>query len=99
MSDTNEARDDQRRRTIKTGRIWFNDGQSVMDCRVRDLSATGAKVRFVEEFACPAQFKLQLPDGEQPGIFLPAERVWVSEREVGLHFTDGDRYEGLTFTL
>ena len=97
MSDANEARDNQRRRTIKTGRIWFNDDQSVMDCQVRDLSNTGAKLRFAEEFACPARFKLQLPDGEQPGVYLRAERVWVNEREVGLHFTDGDRYEGLTF--
>ncbi len=98
MSDAIEARENQRRRTIKTGRIWFNDGQSVMDCRVKDLYTTGAKVRFVVDFACPAQFKLQLPDGEQPGVYMHAERVWVNEREVGLRFTDGDRYEGLTFT-
>ena len=83
----NEGRDNQRRRTIKTGRIWFGDAQSVMNCRVRDLSSTGARVRFAEDFACPAKFKLQLPDGEQPGVTLRAERVWVNEREVGLRFT------------
>ena len=92
----NEGRVNRRRRTIKTGRIWFNDDQSVMDCQVRDLSTTGAKIRFVQEFACPAQVKLQLPDGEQEGIFLRAERVWLREREVGLRFTDGDKYEGVT---
>lgn len=96
--DANEGRDDQRRRTVKTGRVWFNNDQSVMDCRVRDLSSTGAKVRFVQEFACPAKVRLQLPDGEQEGIYLRAERVWVRGLEAGLHFTDGDQYEGMTFT-
>lgn len=91
-----DGRDNQRRRTIKTGRIWFNQDQSVMDCQIRDLSPTGAKIRFVQEFACPTQVKLQLPDGEQPGIFLRAERIWLRQREVGLRFTDGDKYEGVT---
>ena len=93
---TKDGRDNQRRRTIKTGKVWFNNDQSVMDCRVRDLSPTGAKVRFVQEFGCPAQVKLQLPDGEQQGIFLRAERIWLRQREVGLRFTDGDKWEGVT---
>ena len=96
--DADENRDIRRRRTFKTGRIWFNDDKSVMDCQVRDLSPTGAKVLFAQNFACPAKIRLQLPDGAQEGIFLRAERVWVRELEVGLHFTDGDRYEGLTIT-
>ena len=93
----NEGRDNRRRRTVKAGRIWFNEDQSVMDCQVRDLSTTGAKVRFVQEFACPLKVKLQLPDGEQEGIYLRAERTWVRDLEVGLHFTDGDKYEAMTF--
>ena len=69
-----------------------------MDCRVRDLSATGAKVLFSENFACPTKVRLQLPDGEQEGIYLRAERTWVRGLEAGLRFTDGDKYEDMTFT-
>ena len=99
LSDaTNEGRDNRRRRTLKTGRIWFNDNKSVMDCQVRDLSPTGAKVLFAQKFACPAKVRLQLPDGVEEGIYLRAERTWVRGLEVGLRFTDGDKYEGLTIT-
>ena len=37
-----ERRRDHRNRTLKSGRIVFNDGQSVIDCIVRNLSDSGA---------------------------------------------------------
>ena len=64
-----------------------------MNCQIRNLSVTGARVRFETEFACPERIKLQLPEGEKKGLVLRAERVWIRERETGLHFTDGDSYE------
>ena len=97
--EATDGRYTQRRRTIKAGRVWFNNEQSVMDCQVRDLSATGAKLRFVEPFACPERVKLQLPDGEQKGIFLRAERIWVRRTEIGVRFTDGDMFDGATRTF
>ena len=87
-----ESRTEVRKRTLKSGEVWFNEKQSSMSCQVRDLSTSGAKIKFVSEFACPKHFKLQMPGGEMHGPFVRAERVWIREREVGLRFTDGDTF-------
>ena len=88
-----DSRGSWRRRALKTGTIWFNNDNSTMHCQVRDLSFTGAKIRFLKEFACPKNIKLQIPGGELKGPVIRAERVWIRGREVGLHFIDGESFE------
>ncbi len=56
-------------------------GDSVGDCEVVDLSATGAKVRLEEEFECTSPITLSFDIGEFEG-----EVVWQNEEFVGIKF-------------
>ena len=56
-------------------------GDSVGDCEVVDLSATGAKVRLEEEFECTSPITLSFDIGEFEG-----EVVWQNDEFVGINF-------------
>ncbi|MGA9513517.1 MAG: hypothetical protein WBV51_08100 [Pseudolabrys sp.] len=49
-----------RARTFLGGMIAFNKRNSTMDCRVRDFSATGARVQLTNTAIVPDQFDLTI---------------------------------------
>jgi len=75
-------RSNSRSKTLKSAKIIFNKKQSVIDCFVRDLSPTGAKLRFGDVAAVPRTFILELHDGTR----FDCERVRVVGLEVGVRF-------------
>ena len=68
-----------RRLVLYPGTVRCSD--SVGDCEVVDLSATGAKVRLEEEFECTSPITLSFDIGEFEG-----EVVWQNEEFVGIKF-------------
>ena len=84
--DGEDGRIYRRGRTLKTGKVWFNDNRSVMNCQVRDMSDTGAKVRFEIAFDCPKRIALYLPIDEKHGHIRPCETKWVRGTEVGFRY-------------
>jgi hypothetical protein len=54
-----------------------------MDCVVRDISATGARLRVPDATAVPPQFELLL---KQTGEYRPAHVRWRRKGEVGISF-------------
>jgi hypothetical protein len=58
-----ENRRDQRKRTFIGAKILLNDGASVMDCLVRDLSDGGARLALDGAATVPGEFGLALSDG------------------------------------
>jgi hypothetical protein len=75
-------RSNSRSKTLKSAKIIFNKNQSVIDCFVRDLSDTGAKLKLGDVAAVPRTFMLELHDGTR----LNCERVRVIGLEVGVRF-------------
>jgi hypothetical protein len=55
-----ERRTTGRQRVLKAGKIVFNNGASVLDCTVRNVSGTGACLMVVNALAVPAEFDLRL---------------------------------------
>lgn len=51
---------DLRRRVLKAGRMFFNGGNSTIDCTVRTLSGTGGGLAISSSAGVPEQFKLQI---------------------------------------
>ncbi|BAT58116.1 putative diguanylate cyclase YegE [Variibacter gotjawalensis] len=49
------------RRVLKAGQISFNAGNSTIDCTVRQLSDTGARIEVFDSVGVPQQFKLRIP--------------------------------------
>jgi hypothetical protein len=75
-------RDKDRNKTLKSAKIVFNKNQSVIDCFVRDLSDTGAKLVFGALTAVPRTFLLELHDGTR----RECERVRTVGKEIGVRF-------------
>ena len=81
-SDQDEHRADRRRRTLKSGKIVFNDGKSIIDCVVRDSSAGGARLECESFVDCPKEFTLRLANGPS----YECEVTWMKVKAAGVKF-------------
>jgi hypothetical protein len=73
------SRNALRRRTLKGAQIVFDNRCTVMDCTVRNLSATGALLALPSTTGVPDQFALYTESGCRL-----ARVVWKSDRTVGI---------------
>ena len=82
MFDPTENRAATRRKTLKGGRIIFNSGRSTIDCTVRNLSSTGARLEVVSVVGIPNTFDLAVGrDGVRP-----CRVAWRTLKELGVEF-------------
>jgi hypothetical protein len=81
-SPRSENRQDLRRSTLKGGRIVFNAGRSTIDCRVRNLSSSGAKLQVTSVVGIPDTFDLLLEGATRQ----PCRVVWRTLKELGVQF-------------
>lgn len=79
---TEENRITPRHRTLKGGKIVVNDGFSTFDCKVRNMSDTGARLQVTSILGIPERFKLAMDDGRG----FDCEVAWRKEGELGVHF-------------
>jgi len=83
-NDTEEHRAAQRRRTLKKGKIVFDDQKCIFDCVVKDVSDTGARLVVNAWFECPDQVTLQIIDGPTH----ECQVVRHNETELGVKYLD-----------
>jgi hypothetical protein len=83
MNQDSESRRNQRQRTLKDGKIIFNENRSVINCIVRDVSPTGAKLKLSASTELPPEFKLLLVS---ENLIAPVACVWRKGDLVGVHF-------------
>ncbi|WP_310423537.1 PilZ domain-containing protein [Mycoplana sp. BE70] len=77
-----EHRLSQRKRTLLGAKIVFNDGTSVYECVIRNMSDTGALVQSENSLAAPPTFSLQLTDGR---VFA-CEVIWRKASSLGVKY-------------
>lgn len=85
MSDMSELRRETRLRTFLKGRIIFNNGNSSMDCLVRDLSASGARLMLSQTATLPEGFDLVIPAKDRTH---KATLRWRKADSVGVTFAE-----------
>jgi hypothetical protein len=83
MNQDSESRRNQRQRTLKDGKIIFNENRSVINCIVRDVSPTGAKLKLAATTELPTEFKLLLVS---ENLIAPVTCVWRKGDLMGVHF-------------
>ena len=85
MSDVNwaEKRNALRQRTLKRGRIVVS-GMSTMDCLIRNMSLTGARLAVPNAHALPDEFELLIGD---EGLRRECEVMSRSDSSAGVRFT------------
>ena len=83
-----DKRNSTRKRSLLNGRIVFNNRRSVIECTIRDISETGAKISFSHPTPIPAEFELDIPS---KGSRVRARVMWSNGKECGVLF--GGRME------
>ena len=78
-----EKQREPRRRTLKTAHIVFNDGGSVIDCLVRNLSPGGALLVLPSVFGVPEIFELLI---DSDGSLRSARTIWRGHGQMGVAF-------------
>ena len=76
-------RDRQRQRALKSGKIVFAAGSFSVDCSIRNLSETGAKLREPTTVPIPDQFTLV---DAHVGTRRQAKVVWRKGNQIGMRF-------------
>ncbi|OYU88503.1 MAG: pilus assembly protein PilZ [Bradyrhizobiaceae bacterium PARB1] len=77
-----ERRRHPRQRVLKRGLLTFNGGGGI-DCTVRNMSVSGARVDVASPIGVPNQFHLVI---EADGFIRRGRPVWSSERQIGIAF-------------
>ena len=75
-----EQRAADRRRMLRAATIEFNGG--AIDCRLRNLSSTGAMLDVESPVGIPSHFTLMIGDGHR----LPCRIIWRKPNRIGVAF-------------
>ena len=74
-----------RRRVLKSGKIIFNDGASIVDCVIRNMNVTGARLEVPTTVGLPEEFTLL---DVHSGKSYPAKVVWRQGASMGVELDD-----------
>ncbi len=77
----NERRNSPRRRTLLAGRIIFNQQSSVINCMVRNVSESGARLEVEPSIHIPDKFELDVPSA---GITMSCRIIWRRGNLIGV---------------
>lgn len=78
-----ERRVAARHKSFLRGKVYFNKRLSTLDCLVRDISATGARLIFPQPVTMPDSVELYIPQKDE---MLRADVQWRRGEEVGVAF-------------
>jgi hypothetical protein len=77
-----ENRAAPRHRVLKRGTLAFSGGGGV-DCTVRNMSSSGARIDIASPMGLPESFTLVI---EADHFMRHCHAVWSSERQIGIAF-------------
>jgi hypothetical protein len=80
----------RRQRVLKSGKIVFADGASVVDCVIRDLSTTGARLDVPNTVGLPQEFTLL---DVHSGKSYAAKAAWRRGQRMGVEFPNAAEQE------
>jgi|tagenome__1003787_1003787.scaffolds.fasta_scaffold20810001_2 hypothetical protein len=80
-----ERRTDSRSRSFLGAKIVFNSRNSSMDCLIRNISPTGARLLLSSAVVIPDEFELQIP---KQGRSFRARLAWRRADESGVQFVE-----------
>jgi transcriptional regulator of acetoin/glycerol metabolism len=91
MISGNKPRTRRGSRVLQNGRIVSRDGTTVIDVKIREISATGAILRIPPNVNFPENFYLQVV---ADGMRYPAEKRWRKGERLVVKFVREPRSTG-----
>ena len=91
-AETANRRDSLRLRRLKSAKIVFNNASSIIDCVLRDISDTGAKLETENAAHLPKNLILKVGDEQS----FDCEVMWRSERQLGVRFRNNESLRHLS---
>ena len=88
MDVATELRKHQRMRTLKDGQLISEYMTSLVDVKIRDLSANGARVETNSVIKLPATFTLFILS---QNVLYPCRARWRRGMQIGIEFTGPPR--------
>ena len=85
-----EQRRERRPRVLLTGRLVFGEADLTVDCVIRDLTETGARLKLSGQAVLPAKLKLIEVNG---GRVHDCEVSWRRLPEIGVSFLSSQDLE------
>jgi hypothetical protein len=80
-----EQRRNQRQRVLKSGKIAYGGGSIVIDCTIRNLSDTGARLQVPTSVAIPDRFEFT---EASTGKVRHATVMWRKGHLIGIRFDE-----------
>lgn len=80
-----KPRDSERSKSFLRATIRFQNRNVTMDCLVRNISLSGARLEIDETAALPAEFELEIPNR---GVVLQCQLKWRHDQAAGVKFKD-----------
>ena len=86
MENMQERRIEHRHKVLKAGKIVHGAQNCLYDCRIKDMTAHGARLKVEHGWQVPKNFNFI--DTMRAKIQRPSRVVWRGETEVGIAFED-----------
>ena len=80
-----DRRTSDRIRSFLRAQIIFNNRMSTIDCIIKNISSTGARVALDDTLAVPTEFDIYIP---QRGRSHHARLIWRDKDAIGIDFID-----------
>ncbi len=93
VDDPDEQRRVPRYRTFKGGQIIHGSNNLVVNCLIRDLSHSGAKLKVDKPFDCPKQVTLRIVEGQS----YQCNVIRIEGTELAVEFLIEDHRTGPRF--
>ncbi len=84
----NDKRTTPRLRSFLKGRVLFNGGQNSLECLIRDISPTGARLELSASVTLPDRFDLYLPHRDETS---KVQIQWRRGSQLGIAFEQVER--------
>ncbi len=84
LEDKANRRGSRRNRTLRSGKIIYNNQMCVLDCLIRDISLTGCRIRVANPGMVPSRFVLQVIGTNQKH---DCDICWRTAQEIGVKFS------------
>jgi hypothetical protein len=85
MEEAQNLRSSERIRAFLRAQIIFNNRMSTIDCIIKNISPTGARIALNDSLTVPTEFEIYIP---QRGRSHHARLVWRDKDAIGVDFVD-----------